>query len=77
MATVPLTLSMLQLAAKPYRPPEAIALREEIDGRMRALELRTSVLGLASVTKEDIEEITFLRLKLDRIYLNWMAAEAN
>jgi hypothetical protein len=48
------------------KPPELVELNNEIDGRVRALELRVSVSGKMP-TQDEIREIVGLKLKKDQV----------
>ena len=59
----------IDLASKPYRPPQIIKLKEDIESRTKALELKSSVSG--EIGQLEITEIVKLKLELDRLYGLW------
>lgn len=50
-------------------PPQILELKEEIEGRTRAAELRLSITGEAD--EEEIVAIVQLKLRLDSLYGLW------
>ena len=60
---------LMELAKSPYRPPEILRLKEEIDASMRAAELRASITG--SIDFEKVTRIVNMKLELDRLYGLW------
>jgi uncharacterized Fe-S cluster-containing radical SAM superfamily protein len=67
-------LKLMDLAGQPYRPPEIVALIDEINGKTRVLELRASV-G-EPISEDDIREVVEIKLKLDRMYGFWAERES-
>lgn len=59
----------LLMLANPYRPPEILALKQQIEEEKRALELVTSVTG--TVDREWVAKIVAMKLRLDTLYLDW------
>ena len=64
---------MADLASSPYRPPQILKLKEEIEFKTRALELKSSVSG--KVSQEEINDIVRMKLELDRLYARWVEGE--
>ena len=64
-----LPINMMDLAEKPFRPPQIMELKAEIEGRTRALELRETVTG--EIDDVEIQNIVGLKLKLDELYGLW------
>lgn len=59
-----------ELASQPYRPPEIVQLKEEIEGEIRAAELHVSVTG--SIDFERVRKIVAMKMKLDNLYISWV-----
>ena len=59
----------LELAGKPYRPPQIVKLEEEIAGEIRAAELSASVTGV--IDMERVQKIVAMKLQLDGLYCAW------
>ena len=53
---------MAELASSPYRPPQIIKLKEDIEAKTKALELKTSVSG--QVSQGEIDKIV-RKFKID------------
>lgn len=64
---------LLALADQPYRPPQILQLKEEIEARTRALELRSSVTG--RIDQEEVSEIVRMKISLDGLYSIWAEGE--
>lgn len=60
---------LIELAEKSYRPPEILALKEEIEAKTRVAELK--VVSTGRVDETEINEIVRLKLKLDDLYGDW------
>ena len=58
----------LELASKPYRPPQIVKLKEDIEARTRLLELKASI---GPIDQTDIDEIVRMKLQLDSLYAQW------
>ncbi len=64
------TLRAMELAKRPYRPPEIIEQQRRIEEETRTLELREC--AGEPVTAEDIQRIVGMKLELDRLYTLWI-----
>lgn len=64
---------MMKLAESPYRPPQILALKAEIESETRAAELRASVTGI--IDDDDVNKIVGMRLQLDGLYSAWTRGE--
>ena len=64
---------MLDLVGNPYRPPQILKLKEDIEAKTKALELKSSVSG--QVNQSEINEIIRMKLQLDRLYAQWVEGE--
>ena len=62
----------LELAKKPYRPPQIVKLKEDIEAKTRVLELKAST---GPVDPSEINEIVRMKLDLDRLYAQWAEGE--
>ncbi len=54
-------------------PPEITQLKEEIERRTNAAEVKVSVTG--QIDDNEIREIVALKLRLDRLYASWAEGE--
>jgi hypothetical protein len=63
---------VMELAKSSYRPPEIVELNRQIEGKKRALMLRSSIAGAEKVSIEEIKEIVIMKLKLDLLYELWV-----
>ena len=59
----------LELTKSLYRPPQIVKLKEEIEAKTKALELKLSVSG--QVSQEEINKIVRMKLQLDSLYAQW------
>lgn len=64
---------MMELADKPYRPPQIIELKEKIENETKAAELRASITGV--IDEESVQRIVAMRLELDVLYGKWTIGE--
>ena len=63
----------LELIKGSYRPPQIVTLKNEIEVKTKALELKLSVSG--QIDQEEIDEIVRMKLELDRLYARWVEGE--
>jgi len=63
------SLRFIELASKPFRPPQIVELMEEIESKTRIAELRFSVAGL--IDELELLEIVEMKFELDRLYGLW------
>ncbi len=63
------SLKLIELARRPYRPKEIIALRENIGAKTRLAEFRESAEGI--IDKNLVSEIVAMKLHLDKLYCDW------
>lgn len=68
---IPLDINRMEELWDKPRPPQIVALKEQIEGETRALELRISVAGPGSVNRKDIDKIVGMKLELDHLYGLW------
>ena len=64
---------MIDLARNPYRPSQILKLKEEIEAKTKALELKSSVSG--QINQSETDEIVRMKLQLDRLYAQWVEGE--
>lgn len=62
------TVRLMELAKQPYRPPEILKLKEEIEVSIRIAELKASA---GPVDPKEIARIVNMKLELDRLYGLW------
>ena len=66
------SLRLLKLAQQPYRPPQIIKLKEDIETKIRDLELKASTDPMDGVALQDrVQEIVHMKFALDRLYGLW------
>ncbi len=63
----------LDLARSPYRPPEILELEAQIEGEIRALEIRESLGG--RIEEADIAKVVQMKLRRDKLYADWLGRE--
>ncbi len=64
---------LMKLAQNPYRPPQIVKLREEIEGETRAAEVAVSVSGV--IDRERVQKIVGMKLELDHLCCLWAKGE--
>jgi hypothetical protein len=67
------TIRMIELAQNPYRPPQIVKLREEIEGETRAAEVASSISGVIDMAR--VQKIVGMKLELDRLCCLWAEGE--
>lgn len=60
---------MMELAQKPYRPPQIVELKERIEAETRVAQLKTDTTSV--VDHEAVQKIVQMKLELDRLYTLW------
>lgn len=61
------------LAKNSYRPPEILELEAQIEGEIRALEIRESTGG--KIEEADVARVVQMKLRRDRLYADWLRRE--
>jgi hypothetical protein len=67
------TIRIIELARNPYRPPQIVKLRKEIEGETRAAELARSIYGVIDMDR--VQKIVSMKLELDRLCFLWAKGE--
>ncbi len=60
---------ILELRKKPYRPPEILKLKADIEIKTNVIQERAETTGL--IHPEDIKEVARMKLELDCLYGLW------
>lgn len=60
---------LMELTKQPYRPPQIVALKEQIEAKNRVAELKYTATG--NIDPADIREIVHMKLDLDGLYALW------
>lgn len=65
---------LLELGEKPYRPPQILKLRDEIEAETRAAELMAPFLNDLELEAR-VKKIVGMKLELDHLYCQWAKGE--